>query len=353
MAMALIEGDRLSEPVLITDKWFRSDGLEAELRPEALPALPSPSRKQRPEWVSVDDLKTSFSVRSVATDRDHVNLLAEVVDQWPPILIQRYTGVVIDGRHRVEAARLLGKASMLAERVDCSDDYLVLYAVERNNAHGLPLTLADRKRAAQCVLKKGSDVSDRWVAQMCGLAHSTVARLRTMIAPVEALPLSLEEGHLTRRVGRDGRRRPQKPQLVRERVRDALIASPDASLRAIAAQVGVSPETVRNVRKQLHTQDDAPELPRRAAITPLPRVERSYSAADDTAFQGAASSAEFASWFDRRDIGSEWAGFVYSIPIGRVYDVADSCKRRAKAWHDFAEALEARAVGSRGKSMTS
>jgi hypothetical protein len=243
---------------------------------------------------------------------------------------------------------MLGTVAVLAEFVDCSEEDLTLCAIQHNNAHGLPLTLFDRKRAAKDALRKNPSLSDRWVAGMCGLSHSTVAKLRANSESARSSP-AVDDSSLPNRLGRDGRRRSQHPAIVRERISDALAAAPGATLRVIAAQVGVSPETVRNVRRRLQTDEE----PLRASLKTAEPVKsewpppKPYSVANDPAFQAVAPLGEFVAWFDQRHIGLEWRQYLESIPMGRIYEVADDCKRRAKTWRDFAEALEDRAARSR------
>jgi AcrR family transcriptional regulator len=314
---------------------------------QAQPVVVADDPEGTPVWVHVETLVTSFSVRSVITDREHVEALSEVPDRWPPIMIQAGTNLVIDGMHRVTAARLLGLATMLAVVVDCRDDELVLRSVERNSAHGLPLTLPDRERAAEHVLRKNPSVSDRWVAELCALSHGTVAKLRKTIAAV------VPETETTRasaptRVGRDGKRRPEDPALLRRQIVEALAASPDASLRAIAAQVGASPETVRDVRRRLEANiDPVPFGARRLEVVkPCPAEEPQLTVNEDPAYCADMALSTFAAWFDQHNVGTEWAEFVSHIPLGRVYEVADECKRRAEVWRRFSQALELRAASS-------
>jgi hypothetical protein len=57
---------------------------------------------------------------------------------------------------------------------------------------------------------------------------------------------------------------------------------------------------------------------------------------------------DFAAWFDARHIDdSHWQRFVDIVPIGRVYEIADACRRFSTSWRAFASALEDRARGHR------
>jgi hypothetical protein len=54
----------------------------------------------------------------------------------------------------------------------------------------------------------------------------------------------------------------------------------------------------------------------------------------------------FAQWFERTCIGDEYTEFVTTIPINRVYEIADEARRRGQSWFRFASNLEAR-IGRR------
>lgn len=68
--------------------------------------------------------------------------------------------------HRVEAALLNGKEEIEAEFFDGSADEAFVKAVELNIAHGLPLTLTERKLAAARIMASCPDLSDRAIASI-------------------------------------------------------------------------------------------------------------------------------------------------------------------------------------------
>jgi len=96
-----------------------------------------------------------------------------------------------------------------------------------------------------CTLADQPLWSDRRIAHVCGVSPKLVARLRCD-GPVAPAAAAREK-----RVGRDGRARPLKPGAIRGDIAKAIRESPCASLRMIAAELGVSPETVRSVRSEL------------------------------------------------------------------------------------------------------
>jgi ParB-like chromosome segregation protein Spo0J len=191
-------------------------------------------------WLEVAALEASDSPRLDGEDPEHVRRLAESQDPLPPILVQRRGLRVIDGMHRLLAARLRGAEKIEARLVDCDSVAGFVLAVRANVTHGLPLPLTDRKAAALRILSDFPGWSNQRVGTAVGLAGKTVAALREC-------PSGSKSG-LDIRVGRDGRSRPVDPSAKRALVRRLIDENPDLSLRSIAREAGVSPETVRKVK---------------------------------------------------------------------------------------------------------
>src|SRR5579862_6566295 len=85
------------------------------------------------------------SPRRSGPDLEHIRALAESDDPLPPILIQRSTMSVIDGMHRVLAAKMRGQEEIEARLIDGDQAICFVMAVSVNVKHGLPLSLDDRK----------------------------------------------------------------------------------------------------------------------------------------------------------------------------------------------------------------
>ena len=58
-------------------------------------------------------LKVGMSPRFGEQDLDHARALADRFDDCPPILVERGTSTIIDGLHRVLAARMLGRTTII------------------------------------------------------------------------------------------------------------------------------------------------------------------------------------------------------------------------------------------------
>jgi len=302
------------------------------------------------EELFVSELGVGEGIRSGGLDERHVELLMECVDAWPPIVVWGENLVVVDGCHRVEAARRLGRLSVVGHRFLGSAEEAFIEAIRRNVSHGLPLCVADRRRAARRVLLRNPDWSDRRIASLCGLSDKTVGRIRS----VESLGIVAVD----RRVGRDGKVRPVQPGEVRDRVRKALEENPTGSLRAIAAVAGASPETVRSVRARvqmgdtgLHVADRPAPAGKPSPVSAMPVLSVFASSEERTqvrsekewvADQALSACGEYAEWFSSTNITEDWHDFLWTIPLGRVYEIVDEARRRASVWTSFASVLEAR-----------
>ena len=115
----------------------------------------------------------------------------------------------------------------------------------------------------------------------------------------------------------------------------ALKNNPTGSLRSIAAVAGASPETVRAVRASGHDATDAAGPNDRAV-----RAPKRWEA--DLALASSDDAGEFARWLDQTQVDDEWREYVWTIPFGRIYEIADEARRRAACWTQFASLLESR-----------
>lgn len=130
------------------------------------------------EHVLIDDLSDGESPRLEGLDDEHVRRLAETEEPLPPIVVHRAMMQVVDGRHRLRAARLRGAVRISASFLDCAADDVFVEAVRANAAHGLPLSLPDRKAAAARIVRSHPRWSDRTIASVTGLSHKTVGKIR-------------------------------------------------------------------------------------------------------------------------------------------------------------------------------
>jgi hypothetical protein len=307
------------------------------------------SETWQPVAVAVAHLTVAYSPRSRGVSTAHVQRLMETGGDWPPLLVQRRRHLVIDGAHRLAAAQAIGLTTVAAVFFEGSDDEARIEAIRCNRDHGLPLTLPDRKRAATDLIARHADWSDGRVAEICSLSPKTVASLRCVD---RAEPVGPPE--IGSRLGRDGKRHPIGPRPARERVAQALADDPGASLRTIAARVGVSPETVRTVRRAGLTPAPAPAPAPAPPSDRLPTIDPELLGTGggrnpwsrDRSLTSTEDGVRFAAWFDRLEVDEAalWE-HPHAVPKSRTYLVVDEARRRARFWADFADRVEGRRLG--------
>jgi ParB-like chromosome segregation protein Spo0J len=204
--------------------------------------------------VPVLSLRPADSPRLNGEDKAHIARLAETEAPLPPILVDRRTMRVIDGMHRLMAASVQGRKTIDVRFFVGSEADIFLRAVQENVTHGLPLSQADRRAAAERIIATHPHMSDRAIGYTVGLAAKTVATIRKSSS--EDLPQS------TMRVGRDGRVRPLDSGAGRRRAAELLAQRPEASLRDVARAAGISPATALDVRNRLKRgESPVPEKP--------------------------------------------------------------------------------------------
>ena len=198
--------------------------------------------------MEITSLRLIGSPRLTGPDPGHVEALVAVQGDLPAILVHRPTMRVIDGAHRVQAALRRGDSTIAGRFFEGSEDDAFVLSVWLNVSHGLPLALADRKRAAQRIAVSHSQWSDRRVAAVTGISPGTVADIRKR-APGPSAPDS-------DRIGQDGRVRPLDCSAGRLLAGRLMTENPDLSLRQVARAAAISPETARDVRNRLLSGED-------------------------------------------------------------------------------------------------
>lgn len=194
-------------------------------------------------------LRRRHQVRRVL-DTEHVERLAEVLDRCPPIVLSA-DGTIIDGEHRVAAARQLGISAlpaivMSAEERTGAD---LISAIEANTSHGLSLTREERRDAISAVLTLRPEMSDRGIARTCGVTHGLVATVRASTSCSGG-----STDHLNGRLGGDGKRYGAAPPGWQVHLEALVRIDPAASVRALAEHTGASVGTVQARRRQLLEQ---------------------------------------------------------------------------------------------------
>ncbi|MGP2442213.1 ParB/RepB/Spo0J family partition protein [Streptomyces sp. JW3] len=312
--------------------------------------------------VEIDSLVVEGSPRSTGEDQDHIQALVEVRAPLPPVLVHRRTMRVIDGVHRLRAAQLRGDDKIAVAYFDGSESDAFVLAVESNITHGLPLSMADRKRAASRIITSHPQWSDRMIASATGLSPGTVSEIRRRAAGD-----TLVEGS---RIGQDGRVRPVNSAAGRELAGKLIRENPGLSLRQIARAARISPETARDVRNRIHRGEDPLPKPR-ARVRPQPKAPaedtgRGRAVAAEQPI-GSARIAARAAAVDRLKsdpalrfsetgrmllrllnlhtlTGAEWQAIIDSVPPHCTSVVADLAHACAGVWGEVAVRMEHQTV---------
>lgn len=302
------------------------------------------------EWLPVDSLVMLDSIRSEGADPAHIRVLASVEARLPPIIVHGETMRVIDGAHRLGAARLRGDKLIEARMFEGTEQEAFVFGVVANTTHGLPLSMADRASAAERIITSQPTWSDRTIAITTGLGARTVSSIRRQLE-------AGIEGKAKVRIGRDGRVRPLDNTEGRLRAVDYLKDQPNASLREIAKNAGVSPSTARDVRDRIKRGDCPVPTPRQSTPRRTPdttAVEPSIAQPtrrsldsilqglkNDPALRFSNSGRELLRWvFARAPQNAEWDELSETVPPHCFYLIADVARHCAQEWQDFADMLE-------------
>lgn len=299
--------------------------------------------------VAISSLVIADSPRLTGENAEHIQNLVDAQGELPPITVQRASMRVLDGIHRLRAAERRGEKEIEVRFFDGDEANAFVIAVRSNIAHGLPLSLRDRKAAATRIIMSHQHWSDRLVASVTGLAPRTIADRRKKVkAPSADI-----------RLGRDGRSRPTNSTERRNIASKLLTDNPNQSLRHVAKIAGVSPETVRDVRDRLrlhsensihaeHTdlrqQDHLTEdKKQQSAVGHAVREDRNQmmrQLKSDPTLRAAGTGRMLLKLLDMRAIPSDqWAALCDQVPARYKSTVASLAMECADIWRKFAERL--------------
>ena len=165
--------------------------------------------------IKTDELKTKFQLRASGVDAEVVDdyrqvMAAEGWGSFPPIAVAEINGehYVVDGHHRLAAAKLAQLEEVPCEVVAQEEEYALIGAFVRNSKQGLRFSRADKEHAVVVFLNTFGDRSDRWIADQLGVGHATVSRYR---AKMQKPAVSNETPEPETRVGIDGKTYSVKP----------------------------------------------------------------------------------------------------------------------------------------------
>ncbi|MHB9133801.1 MAG: ParB/RepB/Spo0J family partition protein [Armatimonadota bacterium] len=111
------------------------------------------------ETVLVHDLlfDRTLNPRLHGVDLEVVEYYASIYKEviWPPILVDRATHKLLDGWHRVEAAKRAGIYTLPVQWVDAKEEELFAIAVKANMSHGVHLKKEERFLAIARLQREG------------------------------------------------------------------------------------------------------------------------------------------------------------------------------------------------------
>jgi ParB/Sulfiredoxin domain len=241
-----------------------------------------------PTQVPIALLRPGPFLRRQGLDEAHARRLAEISD-LPPITIEAESYSVLDGAHRVRAAILRGESEIQALLVYTSGRASLEIAIRANARHGKPLTLGDRERAAEQLLEIEPQLSDRVIAETCGLSPTTIGKLRRATVQI---------GQSEVRRGRDGR--------------------------------------IRHVSQRAAGNSDAVRSNEASNGDPV-------RFGNDCAFTADWRLMEFAQWLDSAAPPVDLDELpIDLVPLNRIYVLADEARRRSAVWLRIASMVEQR-----------
>jgi ParB-like chromosome segregation protein Spo0J len=300
-------------------------------------------------WLPVRSLIAGDSPRLAGEDLEHTRTLAKLDERLPPIIVHRSTMRIIDGTHRLGAALLRGDDMIEARLFDGTDQEAFVLAVQTNIAHGLPLSLADRTRAAERIIETCPEWSDRAIASVTGLGARTVGNVR------RRLQIGSDAEQIRARTGLDGRVRPLDNTEGRLKASMIIEDRPEASLREIAREAGVSPSTVRDVRRRLQRgEDPVPQVRRRRNQAKAAEVANGLAGApalismlqglrNDPSLRFSESGRTVLRWIFSRAIRSdERLDVAAKVPPHCTYIIANVARACADEWLELANELDSR-----------
>lgn len=171
------------------------------------------------ERIAVDRIRTDGGTQPRAALDEQV--VAEYFDaqsrgdDFPPISVV-YDGEhywPYDGFHRIEVCRRAGALLIGAQVTQGTVEDARWLSYAANTKHGLRRSNGDKRRAVEAALRhsRSEKLSDRAVAEHCGVDHKTVSAIRSGLAAGGEIP------HLKTRVGQDGKEYPAQRKAAPEK----------------------------------------------------------------------------------------------------------------------------------------
>jgi hypothetical protein len=252
------------------------------------------------ERVLAATLCVDLSPRTSPPGPAYVEAVVEVADDFPASVASPGSCVEVDGSHRAGAHRRAEAPATAVSWLNCAHDEALEAVVHANTRHGLPSPLAEPRDAAVVILTATPGRSARAIAEVCGLSHTTVAKLRagSLLPGGGRPPVACVGGDERRRVLAMASSLPP-PGTDKRRAADRRARYPPGNGRA------------------LEFDPAGPWL------------------LYDRAPQALAETGAFLESLDETKVTEEhWAAVVPTSSSRRLSELADGAHRRAGAWSD-------------------
>jgi len=146
-------------------------------------AKPGRPRKVMVEHIEYDSQNQARERLDQETVAEYAQAMEDGAD-LPPIVCYHdgSTYWLADGFHRYHAARKRGEKLLDAQVIKGSRDDARWHAAGANTAHGLKRNERDKQRAVRLAIELRPTMSDRAIAEHCGVSHPFVGKVRSGIA---------------------------------------------------------------------------------------------------------------------------------------------------------------------------
>ncbi|NVM24261.1 MAG: helix-turn-helix domain-containing protein, partial [Desulfobacterales bacterium] len=134
-----------------------------------------------PDKVNISDLKLDDSVwpRS-SLDEEAIQRYRDCLQELPPIVVDKETLLVLDGRHRIEAHKREGVESISVTYESCAPHLFLAKSYALNARHGLPVDNNMRDRII-VELRQGKDgydpMGEEEIADIMGISRPRVSQV--------------------------------------------------------------------------------------------------------------------------------------------------------------------------------
>lgn len=137
--------------------------------------------------VKLSDLKKDENYRIRSLNEDAIKRYMDLFNDGKEkaILIQKGTNLIVDGYHRVEACRRLGKEKIKAKNIDIQDKEIRARSFEINNGHGVPLSLDERNQLIKKLYTEDGKTQNQ-IAKITGLSQQRIDQILALLVTSNA-----------------------------------------------------------------------------------------------------------------------------------------------------------------------